>query len=364
MVGAWMSKNQNKLQSIQIFRGLAASAIVLLHSIQAYLISVNQQDLLNQYIPLAAGVDVFFVISGFVMMMVSDSKTGRERNAITFLANRVARVVPTYWLYTVTLAIAGIIVPSIFRNTVVNHETILKSLFFIPYFRTENMIQPILLVGWTLNYEMLFYLIFAMLIGFSSRNRIIAMAAIFICLFIVGLTVYPETAIGKFLSSSLVFEFVSGMVIYAVYRTYGSPAWFQSLAAFGLAVLVFSWIGIDGLGSEQTRFLEWGVPSLLMVYAGLGLPTMAGMVVRFFERLGDWSYSIYLTHLIVIGVLIKIWTRIGGEVGLGFVILAVVVSLIAGAVLYRVIEQPLLRASRRLISRLSAARATRREQQA
>jgi peptidoglycan/LPS O-acetylase OafA/YrhL len=141
------------LQSIQLLRGIAALSVVYVH-----VLATPNFGLF--------GVDIFFVISGFVMALVTTKNT----NPTSFFLHRLIRIVPLYWILTTCLVAVIVIAPNLLGSTTLNFANFLKSLFFIPYFKESHLIQPFLFVGWTLNYEMLFYLCIALGLMLSSRH--------------------------------------------------------------------------------------------------------------------------------------------------------------------------------------------------
>jgi peptidoglycan/LPS O-acetylase OafA/YrhL len=309
----------------------------------------------NSLLPI--GVDIFFVISGFIMMLVSE----RESRAPIFLAHRVARIVPIYWFYTLLLAAGAVVAPWILRWTTLTPEILVKSLLFIPYHHpVDGEIHPLLTQGWTLQYEMLFYLLFATVIGLSVRVRIGALALMFAALIAIRTALGPAIAIVDFLGNTILLEFLAGMALYAVHRR----GWTMPSTA-GLALIVVALITwglgsktlaplVAGLDQEQLRFLFWGTPALLVVFAFLGIHLPDRSIIRFLRKIGDASYTMYLCHTFIIAAAAIVWKKFGLAPGLIFGLgvafpLAVIGSLIA----YAWIEQPLLTLSRALILRVS-----------
>ena len=129
---------QNKITNIQVLRFIAAFSVMMVH------------------LPLIGfgiwGVDIFFVISGFIMMYVT------EKNHKNFFLKRLIRIIPIYWILTFGVFSVAILKPDLLNNTTADYEHLLKSLFFIPFNKNETGHFPILFLGWTLNYEMIFYL--------------------------------------------------------------------------------------------------------------------------------------------------------------------------------------------------------------
>lgn len=353
-------------QGIQILRGIAASAIVLVHS-QFGAAARTSTDVFAWDHMLEAGVDLFFVISGFIMMLVSDPASGREAKAGVFLARRIERIVPLYWFYILLLVAGTLAVPSLLRWTVLTPELVLTSLFFIPAFHPVNgNVQPLISIGWTLQYEMFFYLLFAIGIARGLGVRIVWTGYIFALLVLGAPYAEQQTAFIVFVSNPIVFEFLAGMVLYwllrrgLVVRRAAIP-----IAFVILPVLVWS-IGsgaaaplVEGLGPRWHRCLAWGLPAALLVYSMLAFRQIPGPVGRGLERLGDASYSLYLSHLFVVAIVARLWTKAGFEVSPAFGVFVVLPIAIGVAFLsYYVVERPLGRIARRVttITQKAAAR--------
>jgi exopolysaccharide production protein ExoZ len=176
------------LKSLQILRYIAATSVILVHI---------------ETIPNFGGfgVDIFFVLSGFVIALVVSSK----QSPIQFAISRVSRIVPIYWLLTTLLLIMILLAPQLFpESTIINSNATnyLKSLFFVPY-QDGLGIKPILAVGWSLNYEMLFYLLVWISLLFSKHPLILASSMLLTLHYISNLTTEMRVA-GEFLGSQLI----------------------------------------------------------------------------------------------------------------------------------------------------------------
>ncbi|MDR6289985.1 exopolysaccharide production protein ExoZ [Inquilinus ginsengisoli] len=351
-----MKKQSGNIVSLQILRGFAASMIVIGHNNYSATTLADPSagfPLFGWTELLSTGVDIFFVLSGFIMMLVAEKKPRRSE----FLASRIARVVPIYWFYTLLLVAAAIIAPSILRWTTLTPELVLKSLFFIPYHHpVDGKIQPLLAQGWTLHYEMLFYIVFAALISLSAAARIGATLLIFAALLALPAIFGSGAAIVDFLSDTIILEFAAGMALHVVYRRgWVTP---QAAAAAAVALIAIVW----GLGSgalaplaagydqQQVRFLFWGIPAVLSVFVFLSLPTPNNLIVRFLRQIGDASYTMYLCHTFIIGVMTTIWAKLGFTPGPAFTLGVVFPVVVVGSlVAYAVIERPLLGIARKLM---------------
>lgn len=333
--------------------------VVLYHCNYMYYSHAAEQLAINtrQLSVLAMSVDIFFVISGFIMMLVSDRKDSTAISSVSFMADRIVRVVPVYWFYTALVALVGLAAPSLLRSATVNPETFIKSLFFIPFFRENGIPQPLLGVGWTLNYEMVFYVTFALLLPLGQWTRVAALAGVFGVLFAVGLAVGQDTIFGTFFSQSIVFTFVGGMILYLMLERWGPlpPASAAVLAAVAVAYL--GWI--DPADANWGRRLPyWGLPAMAIVYAALSLPQMGGRPARILERIGDASYSIYLTHIFTISGLYFAFSAVWRLDALPFTVVTFLVSIAIGCLAYVILERPMLRGARRIADALLRRRSS------
>lgn len=284
----------------------------------------------------ARGVDLFFVISGFIMWTIS---ARQPREPGEFLRARVERIVPLYWLATLFMvagAFAGLF-PTLREELSWSH--VLQSLLFIPHFAPgSGQIWPVLVPGWTLVFEMIFYLAFAGALSLAPRLRLVLLTGLFTGLVIVGLVLKPRDAIGLTVTDPLVLEFVAGMWIAVLMRgRRGMPAAVAvSAVALGLAMLLIIpfWGGL----AERLACL---VGAALCIAGAVSLDLRGATPnLRLPRFLGDASYSTYLWH----GVAVSVAGGLGARFDLpvwAIIALAVIGGLGAGAVSYLVIERPL-----------------------
>ena len=306
--------------------------VVLFHAnLIAYLGGVDDASLTTLG---AAGVDIFFVISGAVMWL---STTGRDQTPGQFWRNRAVRIVPLY--YVLTLVFVGVVAVS---GRFVSTGDALTSLLFIP---AENSLtgepMPILGVGWTLNFEMMFYALFGLTLLLPERRRIPAMAAAFMCLIALRFVTPSDSAFMVRISSPLWLEFLAGMVIGLIVQRgwLRSQALGWALLVGGVAALVTIQLVMPGL----PRTIVWGGPAAMIVLGCVLLePLFRARLAAPLKALGDSSYSLYLVHAVWIEVLafvamppaVRFVAIIAGSVALGFLSL-------------RTIERPLMRAASR-----------------
>jgi peptidoglycan/LPS O-acetylase OafA/YrhL len=207
----------DKVFALQLLRAVAATGVVISHVRYDFLHHLSLTEQLPGFLDLGnAGVDLFFVISGFVMVYSSESLFGRDRAAVTFLMRRIARIVPLYWLMTVIM-----VVYVAARGFAVSDATpmlVAVSFFFIPYARPSGEISPIFGVGWTLNFEMLFYATFALALA-ARREVTVARVTALLALLILGSMLWPGLPMPlSYWSDPIVLEFAFGMMLALAYR--------------------------------------------------------------------------------------------------------------------------------------------------
>ena len=323
-----------RLHALQYLRAVAALAVVYSHS-------VIQVENYEQYLAHAGsfGVDIFFVISGFIMIYIAKP----DDSPTAFFANRIRRVVPLYWFFTVLMAIILFAMPSAFKATVFQWDSFLLSLGFIPHWSVAypGHVWPIVAPGWSLVFEMYFYLIFAISLLFAARYRVLFISLVISAVFVIGTQLHDgQSAAAQFFAQSMVFEFLFGMFLAVAwkrgFRLPSSTAWFLLIFA---TCLLF-------LDLPVPRIIEFGVPSLLIVMACLFIRVKQ---YNWAVLLGDASYALYLSHIFTLGVLRKILAPLLGEgqtAAIQFVAISLVVCVIVSIFIHKYIDNWLLRLER------------------
>jgi peptidoglycan/LPS O-acetylase OafA/YrhL len=358
-----------KLVAVQVLRGMAALAIALLHLEPEWRLRGSLPEGWIRPFPLEAGVDVFFVISGFVMVYASHALFGRPGSARDFLARRFARVAPLYWLTTAFVLALLMWRPDLMRSALASPELVAASFLFIPWPRPDGIVQPVYTLGWTLNYEMFFYLLFALALALRlGRRATVAFVSGLLALLIgAGLLLPGLPQPLGFWTSSIQVEFVLGMAL-GLARAEGLTLPFLARAALVAAGIGLFWfVGGDAVArtGENTAFL-FALPAACLVAAcGLapGRPAARGRDhsparwhARIGESLGDASYAIYLLHPFAIRGTLRLIDGLGLGAALGSVgitLAALAATTIVGLLSYRLVERPLTRLARRALERRS-----------
>ncbi len=325
------------LISIQYLRALAALLVVLVHAMPAFIRG-------------RFGVDIFFVISGFIMVCT----TTNDPTPVNFFRRRLWRIVPLYWIFTL---IAAFIVaqPTISIGLAVEPQQLIKSLLFIPYRDAYNSIVPVLLPGWTLNYEMYFYVLFAVSLLLPRSVRVVSLSSVIALLSIVGMIFHPKNPVLGMWTSSLLLEFVFGMTIARAWMGGLKLSHAQACCSVIAGLFIFAFSTPDG----PLRFLEWGASASFLVTGFIYLDSyLRQFPIAILQLLGDASYSIYVTHYLTIrGYSATVGKFLGTADAyhpLSLLFLFVLVVLV-GIATYFVVEKPMLDWGRRQRARAFAA---------
>ncbi len=336
------------LDGIQVLRAVAAVAVVIHHSLTNLARSAGVASPLNSLGSFedlgAAGVDLFFVISGFIMFYVSHRSFGKRDIVASFLYRRAIRIYPLYWLYT--LAIIGLsCTPWFYRNLQIDLPYAVQSLLLVPAQRpgSDDTIHPILDQGWTLSYELGFYLLFAICLRFgSARSTLLVLPTTFLVLTTIGASLGAQSALGQFLSLPLTFEFAFGVAIAYLLLNHPQIARGHRFAALA-GVVLFGASAALHVASEW-RPVVWGVPSALLVYAATGWHISDSRFNRLAVALGNASYSIYLTHAFVIMAAVRLLKGhlVTDLEGVLLQAATAAVSVAFGYVAYITVERPMM----------------------
>jgi exopolysaccharide production protein ExoZ len=320
-----------EVRSIQYLRGFAAFGVLIFHAAERAGGAFGLG---------AAGVDVFFVISGFIMWMTTCQ---RPTSPARFLVRRAQRIIPLYWGLTLLVAAVAIMVPAAFPAMQVSGEAVTKSLLFVPYRDPAGLIAPLVIPGWTLNYEMFFYALFAVGLLAPERLRPWLVSAALVALVAVRPLGDVEHPIWATYTNPLLLEFAAGIWLgkaWAEDRLPGVRAGWGLVIA-GLVGLAVS--GVSGVDVERARLLIWGLPALALVTGAVCLER-AGAVPRWrpLGLLGDASYSLYLVHGLAISAVVRILTQVGLAHPAVILTCGILAGLVAGIVVYRLVEKPLM----------------------
>jgi peptidoglycan/LPS O-acetylase OafA/YrhL len=335
--------HKHNITTIQLLRGVAASLVVFYHG-QHYLAVRGFIPRVEEIYNFGrSGVDVFFVLSGFIMVFITWDSFQKPRASVDFLIRRWIRIIPTYWFYSLVMVFLLLYLPQYFsKGKEFNYAHAIASFLFIPWKNSIGEVNPILSVGWTLNYEMYFYLVFSIVLLFRRDIFIGPLALILLGGVAAGLVFTPTAPVFEYMSSPLLVEFIMGCLIARLYKQGVCIGQGASLYLIGISIIVFV-LGIL-FRPDVPRVILWGIPAAILLAGSVFLEKTGGISLpTIFFSLGDSSYSLYLSHMFSVHLVGKIWTtHVDGHFYL-FTFVAYIVSVAVGYVSFFVLERPMIR---------------------
>ncbi len=348
-----------RLLTLQVTRGVAANLVVFSH---LYTVGAKYTgaDILPAFSFYGiAGVDIFFVLSGFIMVAVAGKPTG----AIQFLWRRAARIYPAYWLVSLLVLATSLAQPTWVNSLVAGPISLWRSFLLVP-----DSTLPLLAVGWTLIHEVYFYLVFAILLALRIPIPVglLGWGLVLLMVTALGGDYVASFPLGRVWTNPLTAEFMMGAAIGVLYdhKNMRGAAW---AGATGLAMratsIVFAAPALSLANNthlDAWRVVLFGIPAALIVYwlAALEQSTVR-MPAKLLVALGDWSYATYLTHVLVLSALGRIIHTLAPSGALSSLVLFVVgvpAANLAGAIMFRFFERPTLGMLYRFGSSLSKSR--------
>ncbi len=332
------------IRNLQALRALAAMMVVFVH-LQPLLATISLPEFGR------AGVDLFFVISGFVM--VHTTRTAPP-TAFDFARNRVARIVPIYWVMTFAVFAIAWAAPALVGGTKPIVGQLLMSMLFVPFVKASGLVQPVLFVGWTLNYEMFFYALFA--IGLATGRYYAGMAlvaVILIAIVVSGHLLHPTGVPAKFYSNPIVLEFAAGMGLALL--TDLAP---RSVSA---GARLIAWLSLLAIPVLIAGPILWPDAPRLLVCGSAACVLVAGAVLLerwgwridngAVLRVGDASYVLYLSHPYIAQLFTKLTARLHptGLLSIALILICLGLVVAAALALHAWLERPLWRLARRLL---------------
>ena len=333
---------------IQALRFFAATLVVITHS--TFYTHERLDRTVNIWAQGTRGVDIFFVISGFVMLYSSQKLLGTISAGSIFLQRRFLRIVPLYWLLTSAKIFLLVTTAGLALHSVLSFKTVLTSYLFLPAKNFDGKIEPLIGVGWTLNFEMLFYYLFAAAL-FLRRNVFLVVGPVLLALTLGAFFRTPAWPTASAFVNPIVLEFLIGMLIAQLcLKEIYLP---KMLAVTGvitaLPLLLFghdqSWV--------LAKLLMSGMPAALIVWSVASLQEMRGLVPAWMLFLGDASYSIYLIHPFVSPLPPVVMSRLHIHISWLSVVAGVTIGLGAGCLLHQFVELPLTKLLKGLMDRRS-----------
>lgn len=344
------------IKGIQLLRAVAALCVVFLH---CHFRNIETGMF---------GVDIFFVISGFIIAYMVNQSTKQ------FIIKRIIRIVPLYFLATFLTIALALIKPQWFNHVLVNTEAVVKSLLFIPYQIKGS--GPVLSSGWTLNNEMFFYVaMFSCIIIFRKKEYLVPACGGFLILLLIVLNSFNKDTITayshvlRFYRNGLLPEFIYGLALYYFWNYHQShKTKFTGMITIGfIAFIMMIYLDLSNSLAGVPRNIRYGIPSLLFVNAFILLENKINeknRVIKAWLKLGDASYAMYLFHPFVIYFLLRvIYPKIPGTsvslaTGISEVIFALVSVALVSVLIYELIDKPSNNFLKKLVKKYSGSGGT------
>jgi exopolysaccharide production protein ExoZ len=311
------------IKNIQYLRAFAALNVVYFHTLLASEMYDIQTIIFSKIGNWgASGVDIFFVISGFIMMHV---QLNNPKKMLMFFLSRLNRIVPIYWLLSILILLVYLAFPEIFRNFTLNFKWVFSSFFFVSQLITGDF--PIIAIGWTLEWEMLFYLTFGLSIYFKKiKTRVLFIFFLMVLIFLISKKLF-------------IFEFFLGILVALIYNRFRISKQIGFLLLITGITLLFLSINPISSIKNYDRFFYWGIPSAILITGAVYSKQLEN---SFLMYLGNASYSIYLLQILTVPCFYKIVTYSHLKINSEFLtIICFVLTIICSCIFHSVIEKRL-----------------------
>lgn len=331
----------NTLLSLQFIRFFAAIFVVFAH--------LEISNISGHY-----GVDLFFVLSGYVIAML----IMRGENPFKFIKNRAIRVMPLYWLTTFLIFMVNVFYRDFHPMISHSYEQLYKSLLFIPYFKQNGDFFPLYFIGWTMNYEVFFYFcaFLCLFLKIGPAQKLIALVILMLTIVLISHFLPQNYAYPKLLSNKISIEFLYGILSFYLFERYKNRLSIHHYWLFFIVITLLVVMNLLGnRGTGLYRAFVYGVPCFIIVLAALFLEQKIQVLPLIYKKiifiLGEACYAIYLTHLILIFCWLKFIEPIApffNSKGFIGAILIICGSIFVGVITHFYIEKPMMRNLRRL----------------
>jgi peptidoglycan/LPS O-acetylase OafA/YrhL len=329
------------LFTVQALRAVAAASVVVLHVLTVTVQRAGYSFGFPSFN--AAGVDLFFLISGFIMIYTHFPDFGQAGTSASFIRRRLIRIAPLYWIVTTVAVVLLIAVPKAFLTLRLDWHNVLFSYLFLLSRTPSGDINTVVVTGWSLCYEVYFYAIFAAFLFLPRKFFLAGTGAIFAAGLFLNATGAIVPAWATVATSPLLIEFYLGTVIALLFVAgFALPAglaWAAIIAGFATIPILG-----DPVGGDWHRVLIWGLPSAAILAGAVSLERRAIRVPKFLVVLGASSYSLYLTHPFVVAAVAKLWAILGLNQKFPSYVLALflfVAALLIGHFVYLWLEKPI-----------------------
>lgn len=336
-------QRSGSVETIQFLRFLAAMAVVLFHGHQAS--TAHTYQWLGYWFDMgAAGVHVFFVISGFVIMHTSYGSGDEGMPTLRFLLKRFVRIFPIYWICCVAYIA--------YQNTFGTGYDLPFWTWIGAIFLMTGDSSRIIGPGWTLSFELFFYLSFATILRLRALRAASLLTALFIATIAVGFVLRIPGPL-RIAHNPLILEFIAGCWLAYFYDRMRFGNFGLGVVSTCAGVLLFIAGALIDYRSLPL-FIVWGIPSILIVGGSLMMEQsgrLPSSTIKRLGRLGDSSYALYLIHVLIIAIALDVGLRslvpLPPAQAIGVTLVLAVLCGVLAAMIFEFLERPLLRWLRR-----------------
>jgi peptidoglycan/LPS O-acetylase OafA/YrhL len=339
---------QPRLQNLQALRGIAVLLVLWRHVLLFGEKYARGEMVLPDALKIGdAGVDLFFVISGFVMTLVSRGRFQLRGEIASFLYKRFVRVYPLYWIYSLAILAIYLRWPHLVNSSQDHHVDLLASFLLLP-----QDILPLLGQGWTLEHEIYFYLVFALML-LAPERLLPGLLLLWGALVAFGWNFLSGSEPGQLQAirhacNPLTLEFILGALVGLAIGRGWRRAGFLWLI-LGYVLLLIGSAVVDPLRFTGLRLFCFGIPAALMVFGAVALELQDRFrLPHWLGVIGDASYSLYLSHILVLSAAGRLWQALpnlhpGGWDAAGLALLMILAAMGFGLASHFLLEKPVLR---------------------
>jgi len=336
--------------SIQYLRGIASLLVVLSHiawkNIQAGGSTMHWWHEAGTF-----GVDIFFIISGYIMVYITQNMHQKPYNIKIFLKKRFIRIVPLYWFYTIIALTIFWLMPE--RVNSAGGETqIIKSFFLLPLNSTENYLVG---VGWTLHYEFLFYIFFSVGLLFSRKigNIVVAFLLLLSVLYSIFIPMDNMNYIAYSFLNDIFIEFTLGIFLYFLLLKVKKTPIIISILSTLLGILSFYYLFTGG-NFTGIHHIDRGASAFLISFGIVSLePFWRKRECKLLTTLGNASYSIYLLHPFILVAVVMVNNKLQDIIPQNenfLIVIMFISSLVGGYISHVFIEKNLIKWTKKIFN--------------
>ncbi len=346
------SKIRN-LTSIQVLRGVAVLMVGFahLHSIESKL--GGQIIFGTWFLNGFAGVDLFFLISGFVMVYTTRNIVPSKAYIFRFLGLRLFRIYPLWWAVCGAIYIVFLVHPEWVYSSSNSHPDILKSFFLIP----QNDL-PFHAVGWTLIHELWFYAVFGLLI-LAPRKALFPLLIVWAILTCLGALLQYKSPFILLITHPLTIEFIAGclcaLAIKHLPKQFGLQYLILAILTLISALFAVGDNPNEFFANRHDRVILFTIPFATIILAMVSLERNGTTFPRFFKSLGDWSYSFYLLHVPIFAFVGRVAAPFSSQQSIiDNIIIAIIalgITIVSSAISYSIFEKPIAKLAHNLLGK-------------